>query len=132
RLGQHRIAPAAGPIEGAAVDDETADGVAVPAQEFRERVHDDIGAVVERPTQVRRRQGVVDDQCHAGALRDGGDRLDVGDNATRIGDRLDEDRLGLLAYAALEARDVVRIRPYYVPAEILEGVVELIDGAAVE
>ena len=38
-----------------------ADGVAVPAQEFRERVHDDVGAVVERPTQVRRRQGVVDD-----------------------------------------------------------------------
>src|SRR5499427_8845290 len=132
RLGQHRIAALARPVEGAAVDDQAADRVAVAAEEFGQRVHHDVGAVVDRLAQVRRRQGVVDDQRHAGAARDVGDRLDVGDDAARIGDRLDEDRLGLRADAALERADVVRIGPHHVPAEILERVVELVDRAAIE
>ena len=65
-------------------------------------------------------------------LRDGGDRLDIGDDAARIGDRLDEDRLGLGRDGALEGPDIVGIGPYHVPAEILEGVIELVDRAAIE
>ena len=72
-----------------------ADRVAVAAEEFGQRMHDDVGAVVDRLAEVGRRQRVVDDQRHAGASRDVGDRLDVGDDAAGIGDRLDEDRLGL-------------------------------------
>ena len=34
--------------------------------------------------------------------------------------------------ALLEARDVVGVRPHHVPAEALEGVVELVDRAAIE
>ena len=104
----------------------------MPAEEFRQRVHDDVGAVVERPAQIGRRQRVVDDQRHARALGNRGHRLDVGDDPARIGDRFDEDRLGLFAHAALEARDVVGVGPNHVPAEVLEGVVELVDRATVE
>ena len=75
---------------------------------------------------------VVDDQRHAGLPRDGGDSFDVGDDAARIGDRLDEDRLGLGRHRALERGDVVGIGPHHVPAEVLEGVVELVDRAAIE
>ncbi len=49
-----------------------------------------------------------------------------------IGDRLDEDRLGLRRDRALERGDVVGIGPHHVPAEILERVIELVDRAAVE
>src|SRR4029077_11860748 len=123
RLGEHRVAGLARPVEGAAVDDHAADRVAVAAEEFGERVDHDVGAVVDRLAQIGRRQGVVDDEGYAGAPRDIGDRLDVGDYAARVGDRLDENRLGLGTDGALEGADVVGIRPDHVPAEILERVV---------
>ena len=102
------------------------------AEKLRERMHDDVGAVLDRPAEIGRGQRVVDDVGHAGFLGDRRDRLDVGDDAARIGDRLDEDRLGLRRDRALEAADVVGVRPHHVPAEILEGVVELVDRAAIE
>ena len=37
-----------GPLERAAVDDDAADDGAVAAEELRRRVHDDVGAVLER------------------------------------------------------------------------------------
>ncbi len=82
--------------------------------------------------QIGRRQGVVDDERHAGALRHLRDRREVGDDAARIGDRFDEDRLGARRDGALEGGDVVGIGPHHVPAEALEGVVELVDRAAIE
>jgi hypothetical protein len=45
----------------------------VAAEELGQRMHDDVGAVLERLAQVGRRQRVVDDQRHAGALGDVGD-----------------------------------------------------------
>ena len=66
-------------------------------------MHDDVGAVLERPTQIGRRQRVVDDERHAGAPRDRGDGRDVDDDAAGIGDGLDEDRLGLRRHRLLEA-----------------------------
>ena len=65
-------------------------------------------------------------------LRDFGDRLDVGDHAAGIGDGFDEDRLGLGGDGALEGADIVGLGPNHVPAEILEGVIELVDRAAIE
>ena len=95
-------------------------------------MHHDVGAVLDRPAEIGRRQRVVDDQRHAGAFGESRDRRDIGDDAARIGDRFDEDRLGFGRNRALEARDVVGIGPHHVPAEILERVVELIDRAAIE
>ena len=132
RLAQHRIAPLARPVERAAVDDHAADRIAVAAEKFGQRVHDDIGAMFERLAQIRCGERVIDDVGHAGAPRDLRHRIHVGDDAARIGDRLGENRFGLRADGALERRDVVGIRPYHVPAEILECVIELIDRAAVE
>ena len=95
-------------------------------------MHHDIGAVVDRLAQIRRRQRVVDDVGHAGALGDLGNRRHVGDDAAGIGDRFGEDRLGLRRDGALERGDVVGVGPHHVPAEILERVGELIDRAAVQ
>ena len=102
------------------------------AEKFRQRMHDDIGAVIDRRDQIWRRQRVVDDQRHAGLARHRCDRLDVGDAAGGIGDRFDEDRLGARRHRALEAFDLVGIGPGHVPAKALEGVGELVDRAAIE
>ena len=120
------------PVEGAAIDDDATDRVAVSAHEFGQRMHDDVGTVLLGAAEIRRRQRVVDDQRHAGLFGNGGDGRDVDDDAARIGDALDHDRLGLRRQRLLEARRIGRIRKDHVPAELLEGVVELVDRAAVE
>ena len=132
RLRQHGIALFARPVERAAVDDHAADRIAVAAEKLGERMHDDVGAVVDRLAQIGRGQRVVDDERHAGTLRDLRDRLDVGDDAAGIGDELDEDRLGLRRDGAFEGADIVGVGPHHVPAEVLEGVIELVDRAAIE
>ena len=132
RLRQHRIAAFARPVEGAGIDDQAADRIAVAAEKFRQRVNDDIRAVIDRLAEIGCRQRVVDDQRHARAPRDIGNRCDVGDDAAGIGDEFDEDRFGLRRDGAFERGDVVGIGPHHVPAEILEGVIELVDRAAIE
>src|SRR5262249_7234473 len=127
RFAEHRVALFARPVEGAAIDDNPADRVAVAAEKLGQRMHHNVGAVVDRLAEIGRRKGVVDDQRDARALSDFGDCLDIGDHAAWIGDRFDEDRLSLRAHRALERADVVRLGPDDVPAAILEPMVELID-----
>ena len=78
----------AGPGELAAIDDDAADGGAVAAHELGGRVHDDVRAVLDGAAQVGRGHGVVDDQGHAGLVRDLGHRLDIQHVHARIGDGL--------------------------------------------
>src|SRR5215218_7522723 len=102
------------------------------AQKLGERMHNDIGAMVDRLAQIWRCQRVIDDEWNAGAARDFRYRLDVGDDAAGIGNRLDENRFCLRADGALERADVVGIGPHHVPAETLEGMIELVDRAAIQ
>ncbi len=92
---------------------------------------DDVRAVGEGADEVGRRQSVVDDQRHARAFGDRRDRLDIGDDAAGIGDRLDEDRLGLVAERAAEGIEIVRIGPTCQP-KFLKAWLELVDRAAIE
>ena len=52
RLGQRGELTARGPIEFAGFDDHSAHGIAVAAQELRCRMHDEIGAPLERPAEI--------------------------------------------------------------------------------
>src|SRR5258705_5424301 len=88
--------------------------------------------MVDRTDQIGRRQGVVDNQWYAGVAGHRRDRLDVGDAATGVRNRLDEDRLGARRDRALETADIVGVGPCDVPAETLEGMGELVDRATVE
>ena len=97
RLVEHRkAARVLLPREAAAIDDGAAERGAVPAHELGERMHHDIGAVVDRPQQDRRGNGIVDDERNAVAGADRGQRLDVADIAGRIADALAEDRARFL------------------------------------
>ena len=69
---------AVAPRKLARFDQDAAHRRAVAAEVLGERMHDDVGAVLERPAQVRRCQRVVDHERDAGAVRDVGERCDVG------------------------------------------------------
>ena len=60
-----------GVVEAAAVDDHAADRGAVAAEVLGRRVHDHVGAPLQRADQVRRGHGVVDDQRHPDLVRHG-------------------------------------------------------------
>ena len=119
RLAEHRIFFVTRPIEGAAVDDQSADRIAVAADKLRERMHDDIGAEIDRLAQVRRCEGVVDDQRYACLAGDLGNRLDVRNDPARICDRLNENAFRLGRDRFLKRGKIIRVRPYDIPTKIL-------------
>ena len=102
------------------------------AEELRHRVDDDVSAVLERTRQVRRRQGRIDDERHAGLMRDGSQPLDIGDLAGRVTDHLDVDDLGLGADRGGVVGRVGRRHEGRLDAESAQRDVELGDRAAVE
>ena len=86
---------------------------------------DDVGAVLDRAAQVRRRQRVVDDQRQAGLVGDRGHARDVDHHAARIGEALDEDRLATRRQRLAEIIRVGRVDEMAGPAELLERQAEL-------
>ena len=76
-------------------DEGAADHVGVAAGVLGRRVHDDVGAQRQRLLEVRRGEGVVDDEQRAGVVGDRRERLDVADVEQRVGRRLEPDQLGL-------------------------------------
>ena len=69
-LGQHRKFAGGAPVEPAAIDDDAADGDAMAADPFGGRIHDDVGAELDRPAEIGRGEGVVDQQRNLRVMRD--------------------------------------------------------------
>ena len=120
------------PGELAAVHDDAADRRAVPTQELGGRVDHDVGAVLDGPAQVRRGHGVVDDQRHAGLMRDGRHLFDVEHVHTRVGDGLAVKGAGLGSDGLAEVFRIVRLYELHVDAQAAEADIELRVGAAVQ
>ena len=120
------------PVELAGIDNRPTHRIAMAGQEFGGRMHDDVGAVVEGPAQIGRGHGVIDDQRHAGLMRDLRDGLDIDDHAARIGQAFDEDRLHLRRHRRAEILRVGGIDKDRVPAELLEAARELRNRSAIE
>ena len=74
-------------------DHGAADGVRVPAEVLRRRVHDGVGAELQRALVDGRGERVVDRHERAALARD--DALEVDHVQRRVGGRLDPDQLGL-------------------------------------
>ena len=119
--------------ELAAVDDEAGDDRAVAAEELGGRVHDDVGAELERTDQVRRRDRVVDDQRQVVLVRDARDALDVEDVDLRVADGLGEEQLGVRAdRGGPLGRVVLVLDEGDLDAELGERVLEQVVRAAVD
>ena len=104
----------------------------VTADELRRRVHDDVGAVILHPDEGGGADRVVDDEGDTGVVGDVGHRADVEHLSDRVGDRLGEQQAGRGAHGVTPGREIVRIDERDVDAEVAEGVVEQVDGAAIE
>ena len=120
------------PVEAARLDDDAAEGRAVPAEELRGRVRDDVGAPLDRAVEVGRRDRRVDDERDAVGVRDVGEALEVGDLARRVRDRLDEERLGLLGDRRGVVGGVGGAHERRLDAEAAQRDIQLGDRAAVE
>ena len=129
---QHGIALVAHEIERAAIDNDARNRIAVATEEFGGGMHDDVGAMLERTDEVGRGQGIVDDEGQLVLLGNRRNRRQIGDDAAGIGDGFNENRLGAPGDRRLEAGEIVGVGPFHSPAEILVGMVELVDRAAIQ
>ena len=109
-----------------------AHGVAVAANELGQRMHDNVGAVLDRSHQVGAGHRVVDDQRQPMPMGNLGDGRDIDEGAAGIGQALDENAAGAIVDLAFDLVEIGRIGPAHLPVEILEGVAELVDRAAIQ
>lgn len=80
-----------GGVEGGRAHDH----VRVAVDVLCDAVDDDVGTVVERVLDVRRHEGVVNDDHDAVLVGNGGDLADVDEGQGRVRGRLDPDELGV-------------------------------------
>ena len=121
------------PVEFAGVDDNAADGRAMPADPLRGAVDDDVRAVVDgAAVEASRAEGVVDHHHHAGVVRDFDDRLEVGDVVFGVADGFEVDGFGLVVDQLLELLRLVAVHELGRDAESRHEDFELVVGAAVQ
>ncbi len=132
RLGHRREFARSLPVETPAVDDRAADGDAVSADPFGDRVHDDVGAKRERAAQIGRGKGVVDQERNAGRMRDLGHLRDVEHFQSRIADGFTDHQPGAVVDAGADAVEIARLDEARGDAEARQRVGQEIDRAAIE
>ena len=81
---------------------------------------------------VQRREGVIDDQRKVMLVGNGGEFLDVEHVAAGVANRLAVERLGVLAHGPFPCVHIVWINPREADVHLLQKMLELVDGAAVE
>mmetsp|Transcript_3124 Transcript_3124/g.9532 ORF Transcript_3124/g.9532 Transcript_3124/m.9532 type:complete len:243 (+) Transcript_3124:1885-2613(+) len=120
------------PLELAGVDDDAADSGAVAADPLGERVDDDISAVRDGLGEVRCREGGVNNERQADAVRLLRNLLEIAHDAGRVGDGLAEEGARLLVGRFEEVLGVRLIDEAHRDAKFGQDVVELGVGAAVQ
>ena len=131
-LGQHRKLARGTPVEPAAVDNDAADRDAVAADPFGRRVHHDVGAELDRPAEIGRRKGVVDQQRDFRFMRDRGDGGDIEHFEAGIADGLADDKTGVGLDRRPEGVEFARLDEGGGDTEARQCVRQKIDGAAIE
>jgi hypothetical protein len=102
------------------------------ADEFRCRVHHDIGAPLYRAAQIGRRERVIHKQGQSVLVCDSGDDLDVQDVAAGIADCLAEESLRIVAHGRAPRVRLVRVDPRHLDAHLAQQMLELIYRAAIQ
>ena len=117
-------------VLGAPGNRRAADDVGVAAEVLGRRMHDEVGAELQRALVDRRRERVVDgDERAALARHDAGD---VDDVQRRVGRRLDPDQARLLAHRPLEGVEVRLVDQVIADPEARQDLVDEPVRAAVE
>ncbi len=79
------------PVKRACIHQNAAHGIAMTTNELGQRVHNNVGTVLNGAAEIRRGHGVIDDQRNARVLGNGGNRINVLNNAAGVGNGLHED-----------------------------------------
>ena len=95
-------------------------------------MHDDIGAEIEGPAQVRRGERIVDHQRQAGLVCDGSDGRNIQDFEAGIADGLAEHEFRVGLDRRLDARMVARLHESRRDAETRQRLRQHVDRAPVE
>ncbi len=104
-----RVLAAGLPVELARFHDDAAQGGAVAAQELRCRVHHDVRAVLDGADQVRRTEGVVNDQRQTVLVSDIRNGVDIRDVAVRVAEGFQVDGPGVLPDRVFNSFQVVNV-----------------------
>ena len=128
----HKALTVLRPGELAAIDDRPTHAVAVAAQVFGERVHDDISTVFDRTQQVGAGYGVVHNQRNARCVRNLGECFDIGHVAKRIADRFAENCLGAVVDQRGKGLGLARIGEAHGNALLREGMGKQVVGTAIQ
>ena len=121
-----------GPGELAAINDHAANAGAVPADVFGERVHHDIGAVLEGAAQIGAGHGVVHNQRNAVGMSDFGELFKIGHIAQRVADGFAKNGFGLGINQFGELLGLAVIGKAHFNTVLRQGVGKQVVGAAVE
>ena len=120
------------PRKGAAVDDDAAERRAVAPHKLRERMDDDVRAVLDRAHQDGSGHRIVDDERHGVPMRHVRERLEIADIAGRIAHGLAENRARVLIDQRLDVGGLVRRRESHRDPEARQDMREQRIGRAVE
>ena len=131
-FGQHRKLAGAAPVEPAAVDDHAADGDAMAADPFGGRIHHDVGAELDRPAEIGRREGVVDQQRDLRVVRDLRDLGNIQHFEAGIADGLADHQPGIGPDRSAKFVERARLDEGRGDAEARQRVRQQVDGAAIE
>jgi hypothetical protein len=131
-LVEERETRVALPLELARIGDDAADGRTMAAQPFGQRVHHDVGAMLDGAQQVRRRKGGIDDEWKSVLVRDLGHRAYVGEIEHRVADGLDEDGAGLFVDGLGEVLGILGIHQVHLDAQLGKNGVELRNRSTIE
>ena len=130
-LGELRELAAGSPVELAAIHDDAAESRTVTADELGRRMHNHVGTVFNWANQVRRTEGVVDNQrtlVLVGNRRDGVDIRNVG---MRVAERFDEDELRVALDCGFDTLEIVRVDERGLDTEGAERMLQQVESTAI-
>ncbi|MGY4500494.1 hypothetical protein ACVWYH_004425 [Bradyrhizobium sp. GM24.11] len=102
------------------------------ADPFGRRMHDDVGAELDRSAEIGRGKGVVDQQRNFCVMRDRGDLRDIQHFEPGIADRLADEEFRIRLDRLPERIEIARFHEGRGDAEARQRVRQQIDGAAIE
>ena len=131
-FGERRKFAGGVPVEPPRIDEQPADDDAVPAQELRRGMEEEVRPEVERAHQVRRRERRVDEERELCSVRDLGDRGHVEHVEARVAEGFAEDEARARPDGRAPGVEVAWVDERRLDAEAGQGVGEEIVRAAVE
>jgi len=130
-FGELRELAALGPVELTAIHNNAAESRAVTADELRCRMHHDVGTMFNRTNQVRRTEGVVDDQRNLVLVSDFGDSVDIRNIGMRVAESFDKDELRVFLDGGFDALEIVSVDEGRFDTEVTERVLQQVESTTV-